>query len=498
MILIFQLLAMALVYMFLGAYLIGSFLVGLVSNVGSNKITDVIKIVILSICIVFLFGLGSYMDILCDNKNQRVGEDYLLPCLLYSIVILVALSIFYRHKNTKKTYFIESFFGDFTPSIPILKNTAYIFIISFILESVFRLVDKNSIVKCFWIFQYYVPSTLEEKLKLSPANECSYYILIFSSICLILMLYSDLHYNKNKCFRSLIIAFISMTLIFGPINAYRHNYYYIPANYNINNNILKDCDIELLSNNIGKNVFVDKVPSLGGITLGESWQKVDREIKNYINSIEKDSIAYIFDNATYISCISCTFDEKKLQVISFKLGNCNFSNREFGRKFVANRDYALDKKDEFVRMEFDADIDKGGYNMFDYLYTTQPTDSKNWDSAIATISKKYGAPLLIGTELDGKFTIEGKRTYFWVADAKIIKFHIYRDSAACLSYIKSSFISGIVHDKALKEKEEIEWYNKSIIEERQMRQQDSIEKINKEKEDDLKKREISNKTFEDI
>lgn len=502
MLFLLQLVIIALFSMFFGAYIIGIILYALVSNVGSNRKKDIIKIILFSICILFVFGIGSYLDIFIDFK-RKPGEDYLMPCLAYSIVILVSSTIFYNHKGNKRSNFLREHFGDFRPTIPLLKNTGYIFTIFFILESLFRIFNRNSLIQCYWIFKNYLPTTFEEKLKYTPAIECSYFILVLSSICLLCMIYSDWRTNRNNCIKSLIIASIVELLIFAPINAYRYYNYYIPTNYNVNNNILKNSDIELLKNDIDDNVFDGKVSSLGNINLGESCQKVDRDIKKYINSIEKDSIAYIFDNTTFVRCISCMFDDNnELQVISLKLQNLKFnehySDSQFGHKFVTNRDYALVKKDEFVRMDFNMDIADDGHTMYDYLYVTRPYDNKYWESAIATISKKYGDPLYVGTELNGKFSFEGKRTYYWIADAKIIKFHIYRDSAACLSYIKSSFILDIIQDREQKEMEEKDLYNNMIIEEEQNRLQDSIEKVTKEKKNELNKIEISNKTFEDI
>lgn len=489
------------VYLFAGVFIIGNILLALVYNVSSNKKKDVFRVILFSICNMTLWGLGSYIDIASDY-HKRVGENYLIPCLLYSIVILVSLSVFYSHKRTDEKKIIKVYFGDFTPSIPLLRNTAYIFIIYFILESFFRLINRNSLLQCFWTFFYYVPSTFEEELKFRPSNECSYFILIFSSICLLCMLYSDWRYNKKDCIRSLRIAVFSLILIFVPINIYRYYYYFIPTNYNVDNGILRNCDIELLGDHISDNVSVDAISSLGNITLGEACQKVDREIQNYINSIENDGIAYIFDNETYIRSISCIFDDNKLQVIAFRIENNRFNEgfvlSQFDRKFVANRDYALEKKDEFVILEFNHDLARNGHPIYDYLHITQPYESKYWDSAIATISKKYGSPMFVGTELNDAFTFEGNRTYYWITDYKIIKFHIYRDSVACLSYIKSSFIMDIKHDREQKEKEEIELYNNMIIEEEQNRLQDSIEKVTKEKKNEHNNREISNKTFEDI
>lgn len=503
MLFLLQLVIMALFYMFFGAYIIGIILYALVSNVGSNRKKDIIKIILFSICILFVFGIGSYLDILIDFK-RKPGEDYLIPCLAYSIAILVSSTIFYNHKGikeTKRSNFLRQFFGDFKPTIPLLKNTAYIFTIFFILESLFRIFSRNSLIQCYWIFTNYLPSTFEEKLKYTPAIECSYFILVLSSICLLCMIYSDWRSNRKNCVNSLFIASIFQVFIFGPINAYRYYNYYIPTNYNVNY-ILDESDIELLRNDVGDNVFEDRVSSLGNVYLGESCQKVDRQIEHYIKSIEKDSIAYIFDDETFIRCISCMFDDNKLQVISFRLVNFKFNklarNTEFGRKFVTNIYYALAKKDEYARMHFNHGITDNSYTMYDYLRGTKPKKIKYWDSAVATISKKYGTPLYVGTELDGKFIFEGTRTYYWIADAKIIKFHIFSDSTASLSYIKSSFIIDIIHDRELKEMEEKELYNKMIIEEEQNRLQDSIQKVTQGKKDELNKREISNKTFEDI
>lgn len=491
--LLFELFIYALTSFLIGPFLISAFLAKFF-DIGNNKIIDIIKIAIVFIVIVCVFSLGSYMDIFSDFETRKT-EDYLITCYLYTISIISSFSLFFYHDSQKKDKsFIQLYLGDFSPSISSHIVLSYTLILSFFIESFLRIKSHCSLIQCYWIFNNYLPSTLEEELKYTPADGCSYFILVFSSLCFLCMLCSDLRHNRNGFVKSLSFAAFFVALIFLPINIYRYFNYYIPSNYNVNNSILRNSDIELLEDNINDLIFEEKVSSLGNITLGESCQTVDREIREYIESIEKDSVAYIFDNKTFIRCITCLVKNNRVQVLSLRLENRHNINQS-DCKFVRNRAYALAKTDQYEKYNFNRDLE----GHLDYFETSKPSINENWKPAINTITKKYGQPSIIGTELSRDFSFNGNKTYYWIVGPKIIKFHIYKeDNIASLTYIKRSYIGDIVSARELELQKERDYYRNLLKVEEEKARQEYIDSVNKAKASEQDRIEIQNKTIEDI
>lgn len=462
-----------------GVFLFSILFIPLTYYTGKNKIYDIIKLLILYLVVIGFYVFGTY----CDLLGDKGWEDCLVPMMLYIPAITTAFALFFNHnsRDYEESFSNISFiyFGNYRPSITIFKYSSYFLILSMLLESILRIYGRYSVTKGILSFFNYVPDLLEIDTNYKTTENCSCLIIGLTSFCLIAMAISDFKQNGLKGFRSFALVIIIEISILLSFNLFVYYNYFTPINYYVTNWLVRDIDIDILQKYVCQVALPGDVEALGAISLGASYQTVDSEIDDYISSIEKDSIPYIFDTHTFIRCVSCQIDDNRVQAINFRFEKVRDhligETDKFGNHFI--KDFQNKTMYEASLKSYYEEDNYHNYFMRKHkdslLYEHE---SKVWEKVLSTIKLKYGEPIIVGSIREGDFCETGDRTYYWTDNIKFIKLDILRGSTANLTYIKSSYINYLIREKEEAEAVDAKRFQDEINEYEAQATQDSIKK----------------------
>lgn len=179
-------------------FVISLFLLFLTYGSEKDKKWNWVRLILLYLCIGFMFCFGTYKEVEAYANGFASLEDLIPPAIMYTNAMLLNFAMFFRH-NTNEKYdtLFEMYWGGFMPSFNMFRLSSYFFFVTFIIESILRICSDFSMAH-----SYFVTQNISEEL--IPYiyyffHECAYYVLAFCVVCMLLEIHADWSQKGQKC-----------------------------------------------------------------------------------------------------------------------------------------------------------------------------------------------------------------------------------------------------------------------------------------------------------